>query len=103
MTDPITCPECHGVGEHRLGTLRLLCEFCHGAGEVGGENEPAERDDSTEFDPYRDASPMREIVAESMPGCTTCFGVGTVVNVGDIRRPTMLIEAPCPACQPQRS
>lgn len=100
MTDPITCPDCDGEGEHVLGPMRFLCCFCHGTGEVGGDNEPAEREEETEFDPYIERSPVRESIAT--PGCGTCFGTGKVVNVGDIRRPSRLVESTCPACSQTR-
>ncbi|MFI7416107.1 hypothetical protein [Nonomuraea sp. NPDC049684] len=43
VTDPITCPECRGRRGVQLGELFLSCTFCGGLGQVGGENEPAER------------------------------------------------------------
>jgi hypothetical protein len=99
MTDPITCPDCNGEGEHRLGPMRFLCHFCHGTGEVGGENEPAERG---EDDGELCTTPAWEqLGADAMPGCTTCFGTGRVIGLGgDVRGgiPATLAEAPCPAC-----
>lgn len=104
MTDLIMCPECHGHGEHVLGELRFLCELCHGTGEVGGDNEPAERDDEVrEFNPYTDASPLWEEIRAHSSACPTCFGTGEVVNVGDIRSPSKLVMGPCPTCTRART
>lgn len=97
MTDPITCPDCDGEGEHVLGPMRFLCCFCHGTGEVGGDNEPAERGHDAEYDPYSDPSPTP---VRGVPGCGMCLGSGVVVNVGDVRNPSKLIESACPACAP---
>lgn len=99
MTDPITCPECRGAGEHHLGTLRLLCDLCHGAGEVGGENEPAERGGD---DGELCTTPAAEqLGGDAMPGCRTCLGTGKVISLGgDVRGgvPSTLVEQTCPAC-----
>ena len=52
------CPTCHGEGQQTIGTLTLLCDECHGAGEVGGDQAPALRadgyrmpEDGEEYDP----------------------------------------------------
>lgn len=103
MTDRITCPECGGEGEHKLGPLSFLCCLCHGTGEVGGDNEPAERDDRTEFNPYTDESPVWESERRNVPFCLMCLGAGEVVNVGDIREPSKVIRSPCPSCCPTAS
>lgn len=105
MTDPITCPECGGTGEQRIGTLRLACRFCHGAGQVGGEYEPAEgghqRTDGyrtptegEEYDPqvHGPLPAARDHPAVLGSGlCRTCLGARVVVS-------STLIEAPCPEC-----
>lgn len=99
MTDPITCPECRGAGEHHIGPLTLLCEFCHGAGEVGGDNEPAERDDRD--DELCTTPAWEQFGADPAVGCMTCLGTGQVIGLGgDVRGgvPTKLVEQPCPAC-----
>lgn len=104
MTDRLDCPDCGGSGEQTFGPLTVLCIFCRGCGYVGDDNEPAERNEPADFDPYSgDAAPVWDQPAvEAMPGCLQCFGTGKVVNVGDIRRPDRLSESPCPACAAAR-
>lgn len=115
MTDEIRCPECGGSGETSIGTLRLVCRFCHGAGVVGGEYEPAEGghrradgfkipEEGEEYDPDVHG-PMPAVwkhpAAAELPGCMRCMGSGTVISLGDILRGQMtgkLIEVPCPNC-----
>jgi RecJ-like exonuclease len=115
VTDPITCPECEGRGETSVGPLRLQCQFCHGDGQVGGEHEPAEGghqrsdgyrqpEDGEEYDPdvHGPLPGIADHPAVTAFGvCSTCLGMGTVINLGDLQRGEVtgkLIEAPCPAC-----
>lgn len=102
MSDRLDCPDCGGTGEQPFGPLTVLCLFCRGRGYVGDDNEPAEDHEPTEFDPYAAPQPLagEQPGADGLPGCPTCLGVGKVVNVGDIRRPSTLVEAPCPMCRP---
>jgi len=108
MTDPITCPECGGEGVERLGPLALACRFCQGAGEVGGENEPAE-DGQVREDGYRQPregeaydpdvhGPLPSVqdhpAVQRSGLCTQCLGAGSVM----IREPVLRV-VPCPACQ----
>lgn len=97
MTDRLTCPECGGSGEHRIGRLVLQCEFCLGAGYVGEDNEPAEEH------PAGPAPPVWEQPGAISPGCPVCFGAGQVVNLGHNNPPTRVIQVACPACSPTRT
>lgn len=114
MTDPITCPECKGCGETSIGPLRLLCRFCRGLGEVGGDNEPAEGG-QRRSDGYRSPRDGEEYDREvhgplpavwdhpatsDLPGCHVCLGTGIVISLGDIYStvPENLVEMPCPHC-----
>jgi RecJ-like exonuclease len=120
VTDPITCPECEGRGETSIGPLRLLCRFCQGRGQVGGEFEPAEGghqrtdgyrlpEDGEEYDPDVHG-PLPAVwehpAVEGVP-CSRCLGSGTVINLGgDMLREQVhgrLVETPCPACSAKQS
>lgn len=116
MTDPIECPECHGSGEECIGTLTLQCRFCDGAGQVGGEYEPAEGGhqradgfrtpvEGEEYD-LDVHGPLPAVwthpAAEGAP-CPQCLGTGKVIKLGDMLRGDVhrkVIEMPCPACAP---
>lgn len=106
MTDEISCPECDGVGESRIGWLRLQCRLCHGAGYVGGDNEPGEDgpryradgykipEEGEEYDPavHGPLPPVGSHPAVTGSGlCRTCLGSRVVAS------PTM-VEVPCPEC-----
>jgi len=115
MTDEITCPECGGTGEQRIGTLRMQCNFCHGAGLVGGDFEPAEGGhrrtdgyrnpvDGEDYDPDIHG-PLPAVGEHPAVGeldvCPQCLGAGVVIGLGDILRGDVtgkLVEAPCPRC-----
>lgn len=115
MTDPITCPECEGSGETSIGRLRLMCRFCQGRGEVGGDYEPAEGghqrtdgykvpEEGEEYDPEVHG-PLPAVwehsAVEETGRCPYCLGAGTVINLGDdfYNKPTdRLVVAPCPVC-----
>lgn len=102
MSDPITCPECEGRGEQRIGPLRLQCPLCSGAGQVGGDDGPRYNaqgwkipEEGEEYDPE---------VHGPLPGtadspavrdsglCPVCLGAKVVVAPGTY------VEAPCPRC-----
>jgi hypothetical protein len=76
--------------------------FCRGRGYVGDDNEPADRNDEHEYDPYAATSTpvWDEPAVAAIPGCPQCFGTGKVVTVGNIRRPTKVVESLCLACSP---
>ena len=114
-TDPIGCPECDGSGEQRIGTLRLMCRFCQGRGEVGGDYEPAEGghrrtdgyrtpEEGEAYDPdvHGPLPAVWDSPAADETSCAYCLGQGTVINLGgDLRTaspPTHLLAAPCPVC-----
>jgi hypothetical protein len=101
MSDRLDCPDCGGSGERPFGPLTVLCLFCRGRGYVGDDNEPAEDNEPSDFDPYAERSgPLGEDPASAgLTGCPACLGARTVVNVGDIRRPSTLVVAPCPMCR----
>jgi hypothetical protein len=103
MSDRLSCPDCGGTGETRLGPLRFLCRFCRGFGYVGDDNEPATRndDDGDEVDPMATTPVWEDPAARALPGCPQCLGTGRVIGLGgDVRggAPSKLVEAPCPAC-----
>jgi RecJ-like exonuclease len=103
MTDRISCPECDGTGETLVGPVRVACRFCHGRGYVGDDNEPAERG-AAEIVSDRPLPPWwQEPGMDAYPDCAMCFGAGRVVNLGGNLTggvPTVMVEAPCPACAP---
>lgn len=108
MTDPITCPECDGRKEQRIGALRLRCPFCHGRGQVGGDFEPAEGGHvrSDEFRQPVEGETYDPEIHGPLPAvgahpavlatgrCGQCLGFGTVV-VGP-----QMASQPCPSCNP---
>lgn len=96
LTDRLQCPECDGTGRQAIGTLRLVCRFCRGAGYVGGNNEPAER----HSEPPGTVRPVwEEPAVRTLTVCRMCLGTGKVVNLGGTGEPTgKLIELPCPSC-----
>jgi hypothetical protein len=97
MTDPITCPECQGAKGERIGSLFLACRFCGGLGWVGGEHEPAERDQAPPPPPppawehkvWSDPS-----VAAALP-CRYCLGARTVMHDPGNGQ---MVTVPCPEC-----
>lgn len=98
MTDRLTCPDCGGDGQQRIGWLTLQCRFCLGAGYVGDDNEPAE--DSTLRAP-QDIPVWQEPAMREFAGCTRCLGTGRIVGLGgDVTGgvPSSMVEAPCPVC-----
>ncbi|MDL4774984.1 MULTISPECIES: hypothetical protein [Thermomonosporaceae] len=98
MTDKLECPDCGGEGEQRIGPLRFACRFCMGRGYVGGDYEPAEDPAPGDLSRPEDTPVWDEPVMAGFPGCVTCLGAGMVVHVGDINRPTKMVESRCPAC-----
>ena len=90
----------------------MQCEFCHGAGYVGGDNEPADdgrpryREDGyripgegEEYDPdvHGPLPAVGSHPAVSESGlCPVCLDSRVVVS------PTM-VELPCPACSRARA
>jgi RecJ-like exonuclease len=110
MTDPIRCPECGGSGEEKLGALTLQCQFCRGAGGVGGENERAKDEFRTpqageRYDPevHGPLPPVGEHPAVRESGlCRQCLGSRKVANLKGFatgKATGGLLELPCPACQ----
>lgn len=99
MTDKLECPDCGGTGEQRFGWLRLACRFCMGRGHVGGDYEPAEDPAPEDLPRVQDVPMWDEVGMDRFPGCKVCLGAGVVVHVGDIERPSKVIESPCPACR----
>lgn len=109
MTDPITCPECGGAGEERIGSLTMACKFCHGRGTVGGDYEPAEgghvRTDGyrnpVEGESYDPAvhGPLPAVqdhpAVRTLAGCRRCLGMGELVAMVGGR----IVRGPCPDCQ----
>lgn len=104
MSDVMDCPDCDGIGVDQLATgLTVACRFCCGRGWVGGEHEPAEDkplSDAATIPHWKTAGAEQR--AEAF-GCRQCLGTGLVVHVGDIRRPTKLVEVDCPVCGPTRA
>jgi DnaJ-class molecular chaperone len=100
VSDRLDCPQCDGTGEDTLGPLTVMCTFCRGYGYVGDDNEPAERDEPDgDFDPYEQPQGLAgNEPGAGLPGCPACLGTGKVVSVGDVRRPSTLVETPCPMC-----
>jgi DnaJ-class molecular chaperone len=101
VSDRLDCPDCGGTGEQRYGPINVRCLFCRGQGYVGDDNEPAEDRAGTRSDervPLWQQTGAADRAAE-LPGCAVCLGAGVVVNLGDIERPSTLIEAPCPRCR----
>jgi hypothetical protein len=107
MSDEIVCPQCEGTGEQRIGSLRLLCRFCHGRKVVGGDHEPAEGgprynargwkipEEGEEYDPavHGPLPPASDHPAVRESGlCLLCLGAGVVVAEGTY------VETPCPVC-----
>lgn len=96
MTDPITCPECHGRRGQLLGSMFLACQFCGGRGWVGGDNEPAERGDEP---PPDGPPPAWQHKVWSDPwiagaiSCRYCLGSQTVTHVDEEKR--TLVTVPC--------
>lgn len=105
MTDPIECPDCHGSGVQAIGPLTLQCQFCRGAGKVGGDNEPAE-ETPQRADGYRQPREGEEYdrdIHGPLPAvwehpavtdsglCPTCLGARVIVSAS-------FAEVPCPAC-----
>ena len=98
MTDPITCPECHGRRGQLVGTAFLACRFCGGRGWVGGDNEPAERDDRPLLPPppaWEHKVWADPTVSAKLP-CRYCLGTRQVANVDEAAG--TLVMAACPAC-----
>ncbi|MGI5286661.1 hypothetical protein ACQEVF_25435 [Nonomuraea polychroma] len=99
VTDPITCPECQGHRGERLGTLFLACQFCGGAGWVGGDNEPAERCEKPP--PPPPSATNHKVWSDpwiaSAIGCRFCLGSKKVTHVDEETR--TLVTVPCP-CAP---
>ncbi|MEV4173965.1 hypothetical protein [Nonomuraea sp. NPDC049709] len=95
MTDPITCPECHGRRGEQLGDLFLACQFCGGRGWVGGDNEPAERGHGEPPPP----PPASEHKVWSDPwiaaqlGCRYCLGSKQVSHIDEDAG--TLVTVPC--------
>jgi hypothetical protein len=98
MTDPITCPECHGRRGQVAGTAFLACQFCGGRGWVGGDNEPAERGNEPppEPPPAWEHKVWRDPAVSTRLPCRYCLGARQVANVDDDTR--VLVMAPCPVC-----
>lgn len=92
MTDPITCPECHGKRGTRLGRLFLACIICGGRGIVGGEDEPGEPKPPPVWESPRWADPT---IAWALP-CRYCLGAGQVTSVNHATR--TMTTTPCTAC-----
>ncbi|MFB9968478.1 hypothetical protein [Sinosporangium siamense] len=99
MTDPITCPECGGRKQQRLGTFYFRCRFCKGLGWVGGPNEPAE----TNHTPPKQAPPVWErsqwrdpMVASTFP-CRYCLGAQVVTSVDEAARTMLTVPCQCAA------
>ncbi|MFB4265314.1 hypothetical protein [Nonomuraea sp. GTA35] len=93
MTDPITCPECEGSKGTRLGRLFLACQFCGGTGQVGGDNEPAERGDQPPPSPppaWRHKVWTDPWIASQL-GCRYCLGSRQVAHVENGH----LVSVPC--------
>lgn len=103
MTDRLECPDCGGSGQQRFGPVNVLCPFCRGLGYVGDDNEPAERDpdDGAEVHPMEADPVWEQPGARAVPGCSVCFGSGTVISLGgDVRGgvPKTMVRLPCPQC-----
>lgn len=113
MTDPITCPACDGTGHTTLGPLNLKCGFCHGAGHVGGDNEPADppRHTPDGWHAPRDGEAYDPDIHGPLPGvhthpavtasglCPQCLDTGVIVTIGGMRPGYHApIESPCPRC-----
>lgn len=96
MSDPITCPECEGVGGQRLGRLRIACRFCHGRGWVGAEHEPAEPPP-----PPAEPPPAWEhrIWSDSAAflGCRYCLGSKMVAHLDESTRTLVMVPCGCRA------
>lgn len=102
-TDPCaTCPECEGTGEQHIGPLRLQCQFCAGAGTVGGDDGPRHNaqgwripEEGDEYDPdiHGPLPGAADSPAVQQSGlCPVCLDAGVVVAPGTY------VEAPCPRC-----
>lgn len=97
VTDPITCPECDGVGYESLDALRLACRFCGGRGWVGGEYEPAEVSENPPASgppPAWEHRVWHDRVTSGID-CRFCLDAGRVAHVNG----GVLVSAPCPACR----